>query len=165
MTALAAPRYSPVLVAALAAVGVAILGGLMTDIGGWYENLAKPTWQPPDWLFAPVWTAIYALTAISGVLAWNASETDERRKNLLILFLLNATLNVTWSLLFFRMHRPDWAMIEVAFLWASVLFMIFACWRRRELAALLLIPYLAWVTFAAILNAEIVRLNPQVIGG
>lgn len=164
MTTVAASRYSPVAVAAVAAISVAVLGGLMTDIGGWYGNLAKPPWQPPDWLFGPAWTAIYALTAIAGVIAWNASESDEQRKNLLILFLMNATLNVTWSLLFFRMRRPDWAMIEVAFLWASILFLMYACWRRRVLAGLLLLPYLAWVTFAALLNAEIIRLNPFVTG-
>jgi tryptophan-rich sensory protein len=162
---MAASRSSPVVVAALAAIGVGVLGGLMTDIGGWYANLAKPPWQPPDWLFAPVWTAIYALTAIAGVLAWNASETDDSRKNLLIVFLLNAVLNVTWSLLFFRMRRPDWAMFEVAFLWASILLLMYVCWRRRPLAAALLLPYFAWVSFAAILNVEVVRLNPQAFGG
>lgn len=148
-----------VLVAALAAIGVAVLGGLMTDIGSWYQALQKPPWQPPDWLFGPVWATIFALTAMAAVLGWQKSATTTARQNLLMLYLLNATLNVTWSLLFFRLQRPDWAMLEVAFLWASIVLLIYACWRRSRLATVLLVPYLAWVTFAAVLNTEIVRLN------
>jgi tryptophan-rich sensory protein len=145
--------------AALAALAVASLGGLMTDIGPWYEGLKKPAWQPPDWLFAPVWTAIYALTAAAAVLAWWASDTKVSRQNLLIVFFMNATLNVVWSLLFFRLQRPDWALFEVFFLWASVLLLIFVCGRRRAMAGWLLAPYLLWVTFAAVLNFAVVRLN------
>jgi translocator protein len=158
-------RWKPVAFAAVAAVTVAVLGGLMTDTGSWYQGLAKPSWQPPDWLFGPVWTTIYALAAAAGVLAWRASQTQEQRQNLLIVFLLNATLNVVWSLLFFRLQRPDWALYEVALFWSSIVLLIYACWRRRILAAVLLVPYLAWVTFATVLNAEIVRLNPDVVAG
>lgn len=149
----------PLLTAAAAAVGVSILGGLMTDLGSWYEALEKPPWQPADILFAPIWTAIFAMTAAAAVLAWRNSPTLEARQHVIILFLLNATLNVTWSLLFFRLQRPDWAMIEVGFLFASIMLLMYACWHRSKIAVLLLVPYLAWVAFAAVLNAEIVRLN------
>jgi translocator protein len=152
-------RVMTIGIAALAAVGVAIIGGLMTDIGPWYQALNKPAWQPPDWLFGPVWTTIYAMTAVAMVLAWDGSKDTVARQNLLILLLLNATLNVTWSLLFFSLRRPDWALVEVAFLWASIVLLIYACLKRRRIAALFLLPYLAWVAFAAVLNAEIVRLN------
>ncbi len=165
MSANSRSRWHPVVVAACAAIGVAVLGGLMTDAGDWYEALAKPAWQPPDWLFGPVWTAIYAMTAAAGVLAWRASETRTKRQNLLLLFLINATLNVGWSLLFFRLRQPDWALYEVAFFWSSIVLLIYACARRRLLSAVLLIPYLAWVSFAAVLNAEIVRLNTDIPGG
>lgn len=155
----AKPSMQPVLVAAGLALVVAVMGGLATDIGSWYDALVKPAWQPPDWLFGPAWTSIYALLIAAGSLAWFASETREAKQNLLIVFLLNAVLNVGWSLLFFRLQRPDLALIEVAFLWSSIVLLIYVCGKRRRLAGALLVPYLLWVTFAAILNAEIVRLN------
>lgn len=152
-------RKKPVLIAAGIAVCVGLLGGLATNIGPWYEGLLKPSWQPPDWLFGPAWTAIYATVVASAAIAWNASETQAQRQNLLILFLLNAVLNVGWSLLFFRMQRPDLALFEVAFLWSSIALLIYACLRRSKLAGIILIPYLLWVSFAAVLTAEVVRLN------
>lgn len=158
-TALSSNRKRPVLIAAALALLVAILGGLATEIGPWYQSLVKPPWQPPEWLFGPAWTLIYSFAVVSGSLAWFASENRTKRQNLLIAFLLNAVLNVGWSLLFFRMQRPDLALYEVAFLWSSILLLIYVCARRSKLAAALLVPYLLWVTFAATLNAEIVRLN------
>lgn len=152
-------RATPIVIAAIVAVCVGVVGGLMTDIGPWYQSLDKPDWQPPDWLFGPVWTTIYALTAVAAVLAWRGSNDRAARQNLLILLLLNATLNITWSLLFFRLQRPDWALYEVSFLWASIILLMYACYRRKRIAALLLVPYLIWVAFAAVLNAEVVRLN------
>jgi len=151
----------PMLIAAgaIAAIAAGGLGGLMTDLGAWYGALAKPDWQPADWLFGPVWTLIFALLGAGGVLAWWQSETRTERQTLLIFLFLNLTLNILWSLFFFRLQRPDWAMIEVAFLWSSIVLLMYVYWRRSRLAALLQLPYLAWVSFAAILNAEIVRLN------
>ncbi len=147
-----------VLVAALAALGVAVLGGLSTDLGGWYAQLKQPPWKPPDVLFGPAWTLIFALTALSGVTAWRQAG-PRQRSAILIVFALNGFLNVLWSLLFFRLRRPDWAFAEVTFLWASILLMMVVCWRSSRRAALLLLPYLAWVAFAALLNLEVVRLN------
>lgn len=147
-----------VLVAALAALGVAVLGALSTDLGDWYAQLRQPPWKPPDAAFGPAWTLIYALTALAGVTAWRAAG-ERLRGAILIVFALNGFLNVAWSLLFFRLRRPDWAFAEVTFLWASILLMIVVCWRASRGAALLLLPYLAWVAFAAALNLEVVRLN------
>jgi tryptophan-rich sensory protein len=138
---------------------VALLGGLMTDIGPWYQSLEKPSWQPPDWWFGPAWTLIFALTAMAGALSWWASPSRVSRQNLLLWFLLNAIFNILWTLLFFGLKRPDWALSEVVLLWVSVVVLIVVCARRSRLAALALVPYLIWVTFAAVLNAEIVRLN------
>ena len=154
------PRWVPVLLAAAAAVLVAIMGMLATDLSGWYQALNKPSWQPPDWLFGPVWTLIYALAALAAVSAWHGASDPDGRNRILTLFTLNAFLNVFWSLLFFRLYRPDWALIEVAFLWLSVLALILGLRRYSKVTTWLLLPYLVWVSFAAALNFAIVQLNP-----
>jgi tryptophan-rich sensory protein len=161
MTAGAATRrrWLPIVIAAASALAVAVLGGLMTELGSWYYGLAQPSWKPPDALFGPAWTLIFALTAAAGVTAWRAIGSRTQREWLLVLFALNAFLNVLWSLLFFRLQRPDWAQFEVAFLWLSIVALIVFVGRHSRLAALLLVPYLAWVSFAALLNGAVVRLN------
>jgi tryptophan-rich sensory protein len=148
-----------VTVAALAAFAVALIGGSMTRIGPWYEGLAKPDWNPPDWLFAPVWTLIYALAVFAAVRGWRASATHRERAWLVALFFVNAVLNVLWSALFFTFQRPDFALGEVLTLWLSVLALILFLRRRDGKAALALVPYLIWVAFAGVLNARIVALN------
>lgn len=148
------------LAAAAAALAVAGLGGLSTDIGPWYASLQRPPWQPPDAWFGPVWTLIYALCALSAAEAWQASTTRAQRLNLLLAWSLNACLNVGWSLLFFRLRRPDWALAEVGALWASIALLVVISWPRSRRAALFLLPYLAWVAFAAVLNRAVVELNP-----
>jgi len=155
----AASGWKPIAIAAAAALAVALLGGLMTEIGPWYRSLQKPSWQPPDWAFGPAWTVIYALAAISGVIAWRDANSPQQRETMLMLFALNAFLNVLWSLLFFRLRRPDWALFEVGLLWLSVLLLIVVLGRYSRTAALLLVPYLLWVSFASTLNWATVRLN------
>jgi tryptophan-rich sensory protein len=159
MMAHRASRWPPIVVAALAATTVAMLGGLMTELGTWYYGLRQPAWKPPDWLFGPAWTTIFALTAVAGIQAWRDAPDRRARDWLLALFALNGFLNVFWSLLFFRLRRPDWALIEVGLLWLSIVLLIGVLARWSRPAAWLLAPYLAWVTFAAALNAEVVRLN------
>lgn len=159
MTLPAASRRKAIVGAALAAVAVAVLGGLATEIGPWYYALKKPSWQPPDWLFGPVWTMIYALTTVAGLKAAMAAPDGAARRGIVIAFAINAFFNVLWSLLFFRLHRPDWALVEVGFLWASIVGLMVVTGRYRRLAALLLLPYLLWVSFAAFLNYTIVQLN------
>lgn len=149
----------PVAVAALAALGVAVLGATVTEIGPWYRNLTKPSWQPPDWLFGPAWTVIYALAALSAARAWRDASSVATRDWVIALFALNGFFNVLWSLLFFRLKRPDWALGEVVFLSASVLVLIVYLARFSRGASNLLWVYLAWVTFAALLNLSIVQLN------
>ena len=143
-------------IAAVIAIAVAVLGALLTDIGEWYLSLEKPAWQPPDWAFGPAWTLIFATTAAAGVLAW---MTGENRPALIAAFAANAILNVAWSALFFRLRRPDWALFEVLFLWLSIAVLIAVCGQIDSRAGWLLLPYLAWVSFAAVLNAAIVRRN------
>ncbi len=146
-------------IAALAALALATIGGLSTDIGPWYRALRKPDWQPPDWLFGPVWTTIYAFTAAAGVKAWRSSPSRSRHAWIIGLFALNGCLNVSWSLLFFRLQRPDWALAEVGFLWLSIGLLMVVLGRWSRAAAWMLTPYLAWVSFAAFLNYTIVQLN------
>lgn len=149
----------PVVIAAIAALLVAILGATITDLGPWYQALEQPAWRPPDALYGVAWTVIYALIALAAVTAWRGVPDTGHKDMLIGLFALNGFLNILWSLLFFRMQRPDWAMIELVALWISILVLIVVCWRYSKLAGLLLVPYLAWVSFAGALNWSVVRLN------
>ncbi len=152
-------RRKPVIAAALSAVGVGILGALTTDLSPWYFELRKPLWQPPDWLFGPAWTLIFGLAALAAVLYWWDEPSREHRLQVLAGFAANAFLNTLWSLLFFRLKRPDLALDEVAFLWLSILGLMLLLKRASHTAAWLLVPYIAWVSFASLLNWTIVQLN------
>ena len=141
-------------------VSLCLVGGLMTPRADWYARLRKPAWQPPGWAFGPGWTIILGLAAWAAVRAWDAGDAAQRR-DVLILFGVNGLFHLLWSPLFFKLQRPDWALIEVPFLWASVLAMVIGLWPIDSLAALLILPYLAWVAFAASLNWKVVDLNPR----
>lgn len=149
----------PSALAAFAALAVAMLGMTMTELGPWYRSLAQPDWSPPDPVYGAAWTLIFALAAASGVLAWRAAPTRRAVETLIGAFALNGFLNVLWSLIFFRLHRPDWALNELVLLWLSVALLIVVTGRHSRAAAALLLPYFAWVSFAGVLNWEIVRLN------
>ncbi len=149
----------PVLIAAGVATAIAVVGATMTDTGPWYDSLVQPRWAPPEAAYGIAWTAIYAITALAAVTAWRAMDMRWEAEWLIGLYALNGFLNILWSLLFFRMHRPDWALVEVVVLWVSVLALLLFTWRRTILGAVMLLPYLLWVTFAGYLNMTIVRLN------
>jgi tryptophan-rich sensory protein len=159
MTSARGPLWKPVVCAAGAALAVGLLGALVTDLSPWYYNLRKPAWQPPDWLFGPAWTLIFALAAAAGVEAWRKASDGRMRAWVIGLFSFNIILNLGWSWLFFRLQRPDWALVEVVFLWASIAALIRALWPYARRASLLLVPYLLWVTFASALNFAVVQLN------
>jgi benzodiazapine receptor len=158
---LARGSKKPILIAFLIAIAVGGVGGAVTEIGPWYYSLIKPSWQPPDWAFGPVWTLIYITTGIAGVRAWRLGDAKQRRL-FLIALLTNCALNVLWSLLFFKMQRPDLALIEVVALWLSIVPLILLPLRYSPRSSLLMLPYLAWVSVAAYLNLTIVRLNPLI---
>lgn len=164
MTARARPLVRPVAVAAGAALLVALLGGLATSTGDWYQSLAFPSWKPPDWLFGPAWTVIFALAAAAGVQAWRYAPDRTARERVLLAFAANGFLNVLWSLLFFRLQRPDWALYEVVPLWLSILWMMRSVAPCARLSIWLLAPYLLWVAFAALLNWAVVDLNAPFAG-
>ena len=159
MSALAGVGWGPPTVAAVAAVLVAVAGAFATTTDGWYRALRVPAWKPPDWAFGPVWTVIFALTATSGVLAWTGDPDPIARGVLLAAFVVNGLLNIAWSVLFFRLRRPDWALAEVAALWLSIVALVLITGRVSGAAGLMNLPYLAWVSTAACLNLRIVRLN------
>lgn len=148
----------PIVIAILLSLIVGGLGGAATEIGPWYFQLQKPSWQPPDWLFGPAWTTIYVLTSIAGVKAWRRADEVQRRYFMGAL-LLNLVLNLLWSLIFFTSQRPDIALIEVVPLWLSILLMALLVRSYSPVSALLMLPYLGWVAFAAYLNWTIVTLN------
>ena len=152
-------EWWPTIIATVSAIVVAGAGGALTEIGPWYRSLKKPSWNPPDWAFGPVWTTIFTLAAIAGVKAWNAAASPGQQACVAGFFALNAVLNVAWSFLFFRLHRPDWAMVENVFLWLSVLALIVALAPFSPVSSWLLAPYLVWVSIAAFLNWTIVRMN------
>ncbi|WP_310498001.1 TspO/MBR family protein [Sandarakinorhabdus sp.] len=142
-------------------VGLCLIGGLMTPRADWYAQLRKPTWQPPGWLFGPAWTIILGLSAWGGVIAWEAARGPADERAILILFAVNGVFHLLWSPLFFKAQRPDWALAEVPFLWGSILALVAGLWPIAPAAAQLSLPYLAWVSFAAVLNWAVVRLNPR----
>lgn len=136
----------------------AAAGGLATDTGAWFDALRKPPWNPPNWVFSPVWTTLYALMAVAAWLVWKRRGFGAA-STALALFLVQLALNVAWSFLFFAAQSPGLAFAEIVVLWAAILATVVAFWRIRPLAGALLLPYLAWVTFAAALNFAIWRLN------
>jgi translocator protein len=121
----------------------------------WYAALAKPAWNPPAWVFAPVWTALYLALGVAAWLVWRAGGGW----SLLVLWAVQLAVNGLWTPLFFGLHRPDLAFADVVVLWALVAAMVVAFWRVTPAAGALLVPYLAWVTFAAALNLALWRLN------
>ena len=159
MTAILAHRWVPIVIALVAAAVVAGLGASMTDLGPWYQELRQPSWKPPDALFGPAWTLIFGFTALSAAKAWVSAPHQIVRTWIVGLFCLNGILNILWSWLFFRIKRPDWAMVEVFLLWLSILMLFIMLARFSKPASWLLAPYLVWVAFAAVLNFAVVRLN------
>ena len=158
------PLWKPVAAAAALALATGALGAWVTVLGPWYYQLHFPSWKPPDWLFGPAWTLIFSLAAMAGVLAWRGARTLRDRAWILGLFAVNINLNVLWSGLFFRLQRPDFALVEVAFLWLSIVALIVVLRRHSSTASWLLVPYLIWVSYAAALNFAVVRLNTPFTG-
>ncbi len=129
----------------------------------WYTALAKPSWNPPGWVFAPVWTVLYALIGVSGWLVWREMrarpEVRSDARAALVIYAVQLVLNGAWTWLFFGLHRPGAALVEIMVLWAAILTTMVAFGRVRPLAGWLLVPYAAWVTFAAVLNSALWRMN------
>jgi tryptophan-rich sensory protein len=150
-----------VLVASLAiCFFAAFLGNLATgsSLSDWYPQLNKPTWNPPNWIFGPVWSTLYTMMAVAAWLVW-LKAGFRAAKIALILFAIQLALNSLWSILFFGMQNPGAALIEITVLWIAIALTIFYFAKHSKLAAGLLVPYLCWVTFASFLNFTIWNLN------
>lgn len=126
--------------------------------GEWYEQLPKPSWTPPNWLFAPVWTFLYLAMGVAAWLVWLRSGVRNARLALSF-FIVQLILNAVWPWLFFGLHRPGLALAEIGFMWAAILTTLVLFWRHRPLSGVLFIPYLLWISFAAMLNLSLWRLN------
>ena len=126
----------------------------------WYLTLRKPAGNPPAAYFGPVWTALYLLMAIAAWNVWRVGDGWTGASSAITIFLIQLVLNAAWSVIFFGMRSPGLAFIEIILLWAAILATVLQFWRISTLSGALLVPYLAWVTYAAYLNAGIWRLNP-----
>ena len=146
-------RTSALFIALVLVGGTAI--GLLSAPGAWYAALEKPAFNPPNWIFAPVWTALYVLIGLAGARVWGAGPNTWAMK----LWWLQLALNFAWSPIFFQLHSAVLALVIVAAMLAAIIAFIAASWRHDRKAALLFAPYAAWVSFATLLNAAIVALN------
>lgn len=135
----------------------AALGGFFMP-GEWYAQLQKPSWNPPSWVFGPAWTALYTMMAIAAWLVWQRGGFAEQRVAL-NLFLLQLLFNAAWSPLFFGLRNPALALVDIVLLWLALLATLLNFWGRSRVAGAVLIPYLAWVSFATALNFALWRLN------
>ena len=141
-------------------LGVGGLGAIATtpEIDGWYRTIAKPSWNPPGYVFGPVWTTLFVLMGIAAWLVWKGKGFKEA-KIPLGLFAAQLLLNVAWSWIFFNRHQLGWAFAEILILWLAIAVTTIAFFKETKVAGALMLPYLAWVSFAAVLNFTIWRLN------
>jgi translocator protein len=145
------------LLLAFAAAGLGALA-TATSVDTWFPTLRKPSWNPPPWVFSPVWTLLYILMAIATWRAWSVGDAFSARRTA-SLYSAQLTLNALWSILFFGMRRPDIALAEIFVLLAVLIVILVRYWRIDRVAAALWLPYVAWVSFATALNAAIWSLN------
>lgn len=141
-----------------AACFVAASSGAVFRPGQWYDDLAKPAWRPPNWLFGPVWAVLYCMIAVSGWLVWDTAGWAGAAFPL-ALYAVQLVLNGLWSGIFFGLRRLGWALVEMVLLWLSIVGCIVTFHPINTAAAWLLVPYLAWVSFAMVLNFAVWRLN------
>lgn len=150
------------LIVSLVICGVAAYSGSLfttPKITTWYARLVKPSFNPPEWIFGPVWTALYLLLGVAAFIIWQQGLDQLRVKRALMAFLLQLVLNVLWSFVFFGMESTLGGLILIIVLWGAILLTVILFFRQSRQAGWLLIPYIVWVTFATVLNAAIFALN------
>jgi tryptophan-rich sensory protein len=159
----APPRNPWIVLAGLIGLCLAagVLGAIATQsaVATWYPTLVKPSWTPPSWVFPPVWTALYILMAFAAWLVWKSDTRFAGVRVAMILFFIQLALNALWSPLFFGLRSPGLALIDMALLVATLALTVWAFLTVRPSAGLLMLPYLAWLLFAAALNAAVWRMN------
>lgn len=138
-----------------------IIGSFFTvsSVSTWYQTINKPSFNPPSWIFGPAWITLYTFMGISSYLVWLKLGVNELAKPALILFFIHLAFNAAWSIIFFGLKSPFWALVVIAILWIMIAVLIYMFFQIDRRAAYLMIPYLAWVSFASTLNFFIWRLN------
>ena len=140
---------------------VGAIAGFFTSssVNGWFTTLNKPSFNPPNWLFAPVWTMLYIMMGIAFFLTWKSNAEPLLKKIAITLFFVQLACNFLWSFIFFYAQQPGWAFVDIILLWLMIIFTIFYFGKISAAAAWLLVPYICWVSFATILNYSIWKLN------
>jgi tryptophan-rich sensory protein len=131
----------------------------MSGVNGWYAVANKPWFNPPNWIFAPVWTTLYVLMGIALFLVWRSDADKAIKQTAIALFAIQLTLNFFWSIIFFKLQQPGWAFSEIILMWVMILLTILWFGKISSPAAWLLVPYISWVSFASVLNYYVWRLN------
>lgn len=149
------------LISILVPLLVGTFSGFFTSSGvnGWYVTANKPWFNPPNWIFAPVWTTLYILMGIALYLVWKSGADKTLKQTAIILFAVQLTLNFFWSFIFFKLQLPGWAFAEIILMWVMIFFTILWFGKISPVAAWLLVPYISWVSFASVLNYAIWELN------
>ncbi|MFA6158195.1 MAG: TspO/MBR family protein [Candidatus Paceibacterota bacterium] len=149
----------------ISAIAVSELAGVIgsfftfSAIPTWYSTLTKPTLNPPAWIFGPVWTTLYALMGIAAFLVWKKGLDRKDVRRALSVFGVQLTLNSVWSIVFFGLHSPGWALVNIALMWLAILWTMILFYKISRPATWLLMPYILWVSFAAYLNYSVWALN------
>lgn len=152
-------EWLPTIIITLCVVALSVFGSMATNSQGeWYRSLVKPDWNPPSWVFAPVWTTIYILLIISATITWHRTSGNERRK-LMTLFAINGLFNLLWSFAFFQAESTVFGFVDILLVWVTILMLVIRTWRISKAASFMLVPYLLWVTFATALNGAIMAMN------
>lgn len=153
--------YLKLITSIIICLAVGGISGYLTtsEITTWYSTLQKPSFNPPNYLFGPVWTILYILMAISFWLIWKSNASEALKNKAILLFGIQLILNFFWSIIFFRFHQLGFAFVEIISMWIFILLSILAFYPISKPAAYLLMPYLCWVSFASVLNFSIWRLN------
>lgn len=153
------------IVKAIIAIAIPLMVGAtsgfftVTGVESWYQTIQKPLWNPPNWIFGPVWTTLYIMMGVALFLVWKEDTSEELKKIAFTLFAIQLILNFFWSFIFFNQQQPGWALVEIIAMWVFILLTIFAFAQVNKTAAWLLVPYISWVSFATILNYTIWQLN------
>ena len=156
------PNFVKLLVSAAIPFLVGLFGSFFTtadSLNNWYAGLRKPPFNPPDWVFGPVWTTLYIMMGISAFLVWRKGLENKPVRIVLVCYIVQLALNAIWTPLFFGLHSPLLGLIDIVLLLNAVIVTIFAFSKISRPAGLLLIPYLVWVSFATVLNASLYLLN------
>ena len=150
-----------ILVVVVTCLVVGYFSGMVTRLAitTWYPTLVKPSFNPPNWIFAPVWTTLYILMGIALYIVWKSTATASIKQTAILLFVVQLTLNFFWSILFFKFQLTGWAFVEIIAMWVAILFTILWFGKISSTAAWLLVPYICWVSFASLLNYSIYKLN------